>query len=209
MREFCLSSQSIVEPVLTFLSHAIEMRDTRSCGIVLRIFRSIIPEFSKTKPNLNGKEDTQFLASIREFISHNVLMACISSLNEPYFVDLQRDIINCIVSILVYYSEDSTTPRQVLLNIPKIQEAAVDKCLQNIRNPSIQIRQQRALVLDLLNDIKGVSISEQGRINKPPVPGQRKERSKMQQAFMTESAATVKSNGSPVLEFVANLFTNE
>ncbi|POS87754.1 hypothetical protein EPUL_000519 [Erysiphe pulchra] len=209
MREFCLSSHGIAEPVLTFLSHAIEMRDTKSCNYVLRIFRSIIPEYSKTKSGLNGKEDTQFLASIREFICQDVLMACISSLNEPYFVDLQREIINCIASILVYYSEDSTTPRQVLLNIPKIKEVAVDKCLQNIKNPSIQIRHQRALVLDLLNDIKGVSISEQGRISKPPVSSRRKERSKMQQAFMTESAATVKSNGSPVLECVANLFGNE
>ncbi|RKF53840.1 Protein MSN5 [Erysiphe neolycopersici] len=209
MREFCLSSHGIVEPVLTFLSHAIEMRDTRSCGTVLRIFRSIIPEFSKTRPKLDGKEDTQFSASIREYISYNVLMACISSLNEPYFVDLQRDIINCIVSILECYSEDSTTPRQVLLNIPKIEEAAVDKCLQNIKNPSIEIRQQRALVLDLLNDIKGVSINEQGRISKAIAPTRRKERSRMQQAFMTDSAATVKSNGSPALEFVANLFSNE
>ncbi|KHJ32173.1 putative arm repeat-containing protein [Erysiphe necator] len=209
MRMFCLSSPGVVEPILTFLSHAIEMRDTRSCGVALRIFRSIIPEFSQKKDKLNEKENTEILASIREFICHNVLMACISSLNEPYFVDLQRDIVNCIVSILVYYCEESTTPRQVLLKIPKVGEEAVNKCLQNIINPTIQARHQRALVLDLLNDIKGVSISEQGRLSKPPASSCRRERSKMHQAFMSSTTATVKSNGSPILESIANLFNNE
>ncbi|RKF77437.1 Protein MSN5 [Golovinomyces cichoracearum] len=205
MRDFCLSSSIIMEPVLMFLSHAIGMRDTRSCGIVLRVFRSIIPDFSKSKAKLNGDEGTDFRTSIREFISRDVLMACISSLNEPYFVDLQRDLAHCIVSILVWYSEESPTPRQILHSIPKIQEGAVDKCLEYIIHPSMQIRHQRALVLELLSEIKGVSISEQGRIDKL-VPKAQKERSKMQQEFMKDQSGNSKVTGSPVLQYVANLF---
>lgn len=204
MRDFCLSSLSIMEPVLVFLSHAIEMRDTRSCSIVLQIFRSIIPEFSSktsSKVNYNAESST----SIREFISRNVLMACISSLNESYFVDLQRDLAHCIVSILVWYSEESDTPRQVLLSIPKLQDGAVDRCLEYINRPSTHVKQQRAMVLELLSEIKGVSISEQGRINKSAVTA-RKERSKMQQKYVNESSGNTKVTGSPVLDSISSMF---
>ena len=64
------------------------MRDGRCCGVVLRIFRSLIPDFAT--------QDTPLAPSIREFISTDVLKACISSLNEPYFVDLQKDLAQLI-----------------------------------------------------------------------------------------------------------------
>ncbi|PBP26094.1 nuclear import and export protein, partial [Diplocarpon rosae] len=109
MRKFCLTSSTILEPLLMFLTHAIRMRDGRCCGVALRIFRS-----------------------------------------------LQR--------------------------------------------------QQRALVLDLLRDIKGVSISEQGRIPKS-IPSVKVHRSKMQQEFMkAPSGPAVARPSSPSLEGVAGMF---
>src|SRR3984957_2073235 len=159
MRKFCLTSSTILEPLLLFCTHAIRVRDGRCCGVVLRVFRSIIPDFA-------SDQDSPLSSSIREFISPDVLKACISSLNEPYFVDLQKDLAHLIASILTYYSPITGTPRQILLSLPGIQETAVDKCIEYILRPAMQPRQQRALVLDLLRDLKGVSISEQGRITK-------------------------------------------
>lgn len=205
MRDFCLSSTKIIEPVLILLSHAITIHDTRSCGIVLRIFRSIIPEFSRSKPREKVTDDTGFLSSIREFISREILMACIQSLNEPYFVEMQKDLAQCIVSILVWYCQESTTPRQILLSIPNIQELAVDRCLQQINQPSTQPRTQRELVLELFSEIKGVRISEQGRIKFLETP-MTKGRSKLQQDFTREQAGHGTRIGSPILEGLTSMF---
>ncbi|PMD42621.1 ARM repeat-containing protein [Hyaloscypha variabilis F] len=197
MRKFCLTSSTVLEPLLMFLTHAIRMRDGRCCGVVLRVFRSLIPEFA---------DDSPLSASIREFISTDVLKACISSLNESYFVDLHKELAQLIASILTYYSPLTTTPREILLSLPGVDEASVDKCIDYIMRQGMQQRQQRALVLDLLRDIKGVSISEQGRITKT-ASAVRKERSKMQQEFLKELTATAEDRKvSPGLEGVASMF---
>jgi len=200
MRKFCLTSPTILEPLLLFLTHAIRMRDTRCCGVVLRVFRSLIPDFASA-------QDSPFASNIREFISTDVLRACISSLNEPYFVDLQKELAQLISSILIYYSPVTDTPRQILLSLPGIEERAVDKCIEYIMRQGMQQRQQRALVLDLLRDIKGVSISEQGRITKS-VSAVRKERSKMQQEFLKEQPSESRKT-SPNLEGVAGMFDEQ
>lgn len=175
------------------------MRDTRCCGVVLRVLRSIVPEFISDDVN-------PLSPTIREFISTDVLKACISSLNEPYFVDLQREMAHLIASILLYYSHITSTPRRILLSLPGIQEKSVDKCVDYVSRPNVQQRQQRALVLDLLRDIKGVSISEQGRIPKSAAPA-RKERSKMQQEFMKETETSAEARrASPSLDGVAGMF---
>ena len=181
-----------------FMTHAIRMRDGRCCGVVLRIFRSLIPDFAT--------QDTPLAPSIREFISTDVLKSCISSLNEPYFVDLQKDLAQLIASILIYYSNLTPTPRQILVSIPGVEERSVDKCIDYVARQGMQQRQQRALVLDLLRDIKGVSISEQGRITKS-VSTIRKDRSKMQQEFMKEPPpSTEPRQSSPNLVGVAGMF---
>jgi exportin-5 len=103
----------------------------------------------------------------------------------------------------MFYSPVTNTPKQILLSLPGIEERSVDKCIDYIMRQGVHQRQQRALVLDLLRDVKGVSISEQGRITKSPSVV-RKERSKMQQEFMKEQPEPKQT--SPSLEGVAGLF---
>lgn len=84
----------------------------------------------------------------------------------------------------------------------------MDKCIEYVTRAGTQQRQQRALVLDLLKDLKGVSISEQGRISKGPTTS-RRERSKMQQEFLKEQPQSEVPGGrrpSPNLEGVAGMF---
>ena len=200
MRKFCLSSLTILEPLLLFCTHAIRMRDGRCAGVVLRVFRSIVPEFG-------ASHDSPLSSSIREFISSEVLQACILSLHEPYFVDLQKDLAQLIATILINYSSITNTPKQILLSLERITPEAVDKCIEYIMHQGVPPRQQRALVLDLLRDLKGVSVSEQFRISKP-ASAIRKERSKMQQEFMKEQPAMSleKRQPSPSLEGVSGMF---
>lgn len=154
------------------------MRDTRSCGVILRVFRSIVPEFANARD-----PDNQTNAGIREYISEEVLKASISSLHEPYYVDSQKDLAQLIATILVNYTPLTSTPRSVLLSLPGMKEAQVNQSLDFITRLGIQPRQQRAIVLDLLRDLKGQSINEMGRIQAPREVV-RKERSKMQEEFM-------------------------
>jgi exportin-5 len=134
------------------------------------------------------------------------LKACITSLHEPYFVDLQKELAQLIATIMTFYCSLTDTPKQILLSLPGIQEKAVNKCIDYVGRPGMQQRQQRAFVLDLLRDLKGVSISEQGRITKSPGSA-RKERSKMQQEFMkAENAEPLKKQHTPDLEGVAGMF---
>lgn len=173
------------------------MRDTRCCGVVLRIFRSIVPEFGPSNDSASP---------IREFIGSDVLKACITSLHEPYFVDLQKELAQLIATILIYYCPVTDTPRQVLLSLPGIQEEAVDKCIEYVARPGMQSRHQGVFVLDLLRDLKGVSISEQGRITKT-AGSVRKEMSKMQKEFMNfETEGPMKKQPSPDLDGVAGMF---
>ncbi len=236
LRKFCLMNPAIAVPLLVFCSHAIRMHDGRCCGVVLRVFRSIVPEFSPSDLTKTMKdsghtapleefpipEDTA--REIREFISADVLKAAISSLHDPYFVDSQRELGALIAYILVYYAPLTPTPRSILVSLPNIKAEDVDKTIKNVSQPGLHSRQQRALVLELLEDLKGVSISEMGKLTKglggasgASRSSKKSTRSKMVQEFMTPSAGagtggaagagdSTGRNKTPDLEGVAGMF---
>jgi exportin-5 len=227
---------AIAVPLLVFCSHAIRMHDGRCCGVVLRVFRSIVPEFSPSDLSKTMKdsghtapledfpipEDTA--REIREFISTEVMKAAISSLHDPYFVDSQRDLGALIAYILAYYSSLTPTPRDILVSLPNIKSEDVDRTIQHVSQPGMHSRQQRALVLELLEDLKGVSISEMGKLTKSlgARPGssrgnKKSTRSKMAQEFMTPNAGpgtggaagadgSTGRNKTPDLDGVAGMF---
>lgn len=203
IRHFVLSSPGIFEPIMLFCTHALRMRDTRCCSIITRVVRSILPDFAP--PN-----DSPTTVTIREFISTDVLKACITSVHESYFVDMQKDLALLIASIWVLYGGASPTPRSVLLSLPGITEemvAQTESSLQRCVSP----RQQRALILELLEPLRGVSIAEQGKIL-----GSREERRKartaLQERYMTTEMETqhennrVNINDGPDLSGVADMF---
>lgn len=205
----------IVEPLLLFCTHVIRVRDTRCCNIMLRVFRSIVPDFRavdgaqikvEDDNNNNSNVDTSPIPAgtatvIREYISGDVLRACIQSINEPYYVDLQKEIASFIAAILAHYSPLTPTPRNVLVSIPGLQESAVDQVLAKISTiPNSKL--QRNQVLELFSELKGVSISEMGKLSSSignlssrKSSGKRASRSQMAQEFMTAPAASHNTNG--------------
>ncbi|OTA95983.1 hypothetical protein M434DRAFT_393279 [Hypoxylon sp. CO27-5] len=234
LREFCLMHSSIVEPLLLFCTHAIRWRDSRCCGIILRVFRSIIPDFAASEPNHNPSRPKQHIkaalippdtaAAIREYISSDVVKACIASIHEPYFVDLQKDIASLIAAIVVAYSHLTTTTRDILISLPNMTPGEVYDTIEYMQAEELSVRGQRAVILQLLGDLKGVSVSEMGKLSKsigmPATknPAKRPLRSKMAQQFMTAPAPSHNGSraGAPIngqddgaadnLEGVANLF---
>ncbi|KAI0389345.1 ARM repeat-containing protein [Xylariaceae sp. FL0594] len=204
LRNFCLMHSSIAVPLLIFCTHVIRIRDSRCCGIMLRILKTIVPEFGPSVPQLPGLVGAEraggdkrqgprvpdaTAAAIREYISTEIVTACVTSLHEPYFVELQKDLAALVATIVVNYSHISTTARDVLLSLPGMRADDVDKGIEFMR--SSNPRAQRSVMLELLRDLKGVSISEMGKMSKsvglaPSRARSRKTtRSKMAQKFMT------------------------
>lgn len=228
LRMFCLSHREIVEPLLVFCCHGIRMRDTRCCGMILRLFISLVPEFhQRTDHGGVPKKDhdshhhvpLEIASAIREYISNDVLKACITSFHEPYFVEVQKELASLIATILVWYSPSTDTPKNVLLSLPNVSAEDLSRLSPYIAKPHSHTRQQRAIVLEILKDLKGVSVSEMGKLAKSASGGfgsrtKRSGRSKMAQGFMDAPPETrVGQQGGGVrqatpdgLEGVANLF---
>jgi exportin-5 len=202
IRHFVLSSTEIFEPVMLFCTHALRMRDTRCCSIITRVIRSILQDFAPP-------HDSQTVVTIREFISSEVLKACITSVHEPYFVDMQKDLAQLIASIWVLYGASTPTPKALILSLPGMTEQRVASTEAALVR-STSARQQRALVLDLLESLRGVSIAEQGKILGSREE-RRKARSALQERFMSnemdaQQGHKVDINDGPDLSGVADMF---
>jgi len=206
IRHFVLSSPEIFEPVMLFCTHALRMRDTRCCSIITRVIRSILQDFAPSPV----VEDTTTIRTIREFICSDVLKACITSVHESYFVDMQKDFAQLIASIWILYGTCSHTPRNIFLSLPGISEEKIAQT-ENSLHRSTSPRQHRALVLELLESLRGISIAEQGKILGSR-EDRRKARSALQERYMTNEMDTqqqnhrVDINDGPDLGGVADLF---
>ncbi|UKZ76085.1 hypothetical protein TrVFT333_003781 [Trichoderma virens FT-333] len=211
LRKFCLSHQEIIEPLLLFCMHGIRMRDIRCCGMLLRLFISLVPEFagqgskrSQTTSDGNGVPadatpiPSEIATAVREYISSDVMRACITSFHEPYFVDVQKELASLIATVVVYYSTITSTPTDVLMALPNVNPAELERLKAYVAKPGSHTRQQRAIVLEFLKDLKGVSVSEMGKLNKGfdnSSRSKRTTRSKMAQGFMTSAPATSDAAG--------------
>lgn len=187
---------------MLFCTHALRMRDTRCCSIITRVIRSILQDFAP--PN-----DSPTTVTIREFMCSEVLKACITSVHEPYFVDMQKELAQLIASIWVLYGASSPTPRSVILSLPGISEEQVANT-EAILARSTSTRQQRAHILDLLEGVRGVSVAEQGKILNSREE-RRKVKSALQQRYQSsemegQQGTKVDIDDGPDLGGVADLF---
>ncbi|PNP56453.1 hypothetical protein THARTR1_03149 [Trichoderma harzianum] len=207
LRKFCLCHQEIIEPLLLFCMHGIRMRDIRCCGMLLRLFISLVPEFSTSGQGSKRSQITSdgngasadaspipsdIATAVREYICSDVLRSCITSFHEPYFVDVQKELASLIATIVVHYSTITSTPTDLLLALPNVNPAELERLNAYVAKPGSHTRQQRAIVLEFLKDLKGVSVSEMGKLNKgldSSSRSKRPTRSKMAQGFMTSAPA--------------------
>lgn len=172
-----------------FCNSTIRVRDTRSVNTVVRVMRLLLPRFKDKSP-------------IRDYFCNDILKSAITSLHEPYFVDCQKELAALIAGIIHL---DDEIPRSIILSLPGMGDSyRVDRRLAKLKTANrSDERMQRAIVLDLLSSIKGVSIHEQGKIQRAPP----KKRTAFQEQYMSvdQPAAIVRGN-SPELAGVANMF---
>jgi exportin-5 len=198
---------------------------------MLRVFRSIVPDFRTVEDmqvTSDGQKDSSIDNSpipaataslIREYISNDVLTACVQSINEHYYVELQKEIATFIGAIIGAYSKLTQTPRNVLLSIPNLRQEDVDDAISRIVDTQ-NSKVQRNYVLQLLSELKGVSISELGKLgtgagnpsSSRKSHGKKASRSQMAQEFMTPAVPQAANGGysgakaDEGLEDVAGLF---
>ncbi|EHY58529.1 karyopherin [Exophiala dermatitidis] len=188
MRQFVLSNVQILERLLVFVTHALAFRDTRSCYTMLGAVQRIVPEFGHGHGErlLSGDE----AAAAREYISSEMLKTAITCLNDGYFADHQQHYAQLIATIWVSYglpahasgSESTTpagardlppltaTPRNVILSLPGMTEEKVDRAAAQLAREGSVARPKklRAIVLSLLEGVRGVRLSELGKIDLRP-----------------------------------------
>ena len=172
-RTIITSSSSILSSLLPFCTNMLRVHDTRSVGNMTRVLRSLLPEFerrNRVQNNTNGTEKSQAdtkttpeSGPIVEYFSSDVLKSAIMSLHEPYFADLQKDLAALIASVLWHTAGQTATARNVLLSLPGMMGVTVDGALARLKEARAE-RQQRNVVLELLEGLKGVSIHEQGKV---------------------------------------------
>lgn len=191
MCDFILNEPAALEPVLLFCNSCIRVRDTRSVVTIVRVLRTLLPRF---------KEKNQ----IRDYFCDDILKNAITSLHEPYFVDCQKDLASLIAGI-IHLDED--IPRSIILSLPGMgDQYRVDRRLAKLRGANrSDDRMQRSIVLDLLSSVRGVSIHEQGKIERPKP----KKKTPFQEQYMSiDQAPTIIRGTSPGLEGVADMFGN-
>ncbi len=155
MRVFVLSSIDILRPLVLFCTHMIDVPDTRSCSTILRVLRSICSDFCGP---------TELAQAMREYMCNDVLRAAIYSFNNPQFVDVQRDTIMLVVTIYTIFSPVTGTARANLLALPGVTEDKMNE-IHDMLFAHPAARQSRGLMMSLLEGVRAMSISEQGKLN--------------------------------------------
>lgn len=156
---------------------------------IVRVMRTLLLQFKEKSP-------------IRDYFCNDILKSAITSLHEPYFVDCQKELASLIAGI-IHLDED--IPRSIILSLPGMgDQYRVDRRLAKLRNANrSDERMQRSIVLDLLSSIKGVSIHEQGKIQRPKA----KPRTAMMEQYMSvDQQPTIVRGTSPGLAGVADMF---
>ncbi|MCJ1285753.1 hypothetical protein MMC26_005094 [Xylographa opegraphella] len=193
LRSFILATPHALTPLILFCTHALRMHDSRACGLIARLLRSLLPAFA---------DSTADAAPVREFLASDVLKACIESLHDPYFVDVQSDLALLIAGILATYAKQTPTPRLILLSLPGMTVQGVDATLGKLREHG-DSKRRGAVVLKLLEGLRGVSVSEMGKR-----PRATRARGELEKRYVQGSVEGLKGqrDRSPDLGGVADMF---
>jgi exportin-5 len=186
-------SDSMLEQILLFAASAIRVRDSHSVSCVLTVLRDLVPQFRDPGP-------------VHAFIVSDLLKAAITSLHEPYFVDQQRDLAALIVAIVHL---DPAAAADIFGSLPGLsaQPDKVRNAVERVVACGPASKTARAVVLDLLEQIRGVSIHEMGRIGGPirKSKGTQRLLQQLEMQMDQQGQARIERGGSPGLDGVASL----
>ena len=222
-RNFILSNRTVLEPLLMFCTHSIGFKDTKTCSTMVSALQKFVPAFS-SEVHLQGQD----AAAVREFISTEMLKASINSLNDGYFADYHQHLAILIALIWLSFglpahvaatetqaahdrSAWTETSRDVLISIPGLDAAKVDDAGMQLTQLTLAGRQRtmRAIILNLLEGVRGIRVSELGKYDNKQERSGLLEKYKQRDALgMQGSDDDIHRNGEdgPDLGGVADMF---
>ncbi|KAL9080630.1 MAG: hypothetical protein Q9159_007562 [Coniocarpon cinnabarinum] len=208
LSKMAFAEPAVLSSIIMFCTHVLRIPDSRSCTRIINLFCDIIPELGRRGADgavivgQNIPSDTA--AELREFFASEVLKNAISSFHEPYFADLQRDLAWLMAQTIFYCGEFTETPRQILLSLPNMSEQKINEALAAL-GAARKNREKRDVILKLLENLRGVSIHEIGKVT---VPTARKKRKTIQEQFMKvdDDATHIRRGGSPEPGAMSDLF---
>ena len=173
-RAVLVSELPILEPLLVFFSHMLRVQDTRCITLATSTLRDLVPDFvtedrhvlpiTYEGPGPEFAIESETAAQVREFYCTEVLRAAITSLHEPYFVDVQRELCLLIATIIAQFSPKTSTARDTLSQLPGMSSEKLDSAITSIVEAKGD-RDRRGLALQLLENVRGVGIHEMGKLN--------------------------------------------
>lgn len=180
MQAFLLSNQEVLEPLLVFCTAALNFKDTKAAHNMINTVLRIVPAYAD-KHYLEGEA----AVSVREYISQDTMKAAIVALNDGYYADYQQYFAQLVGSIWLSYGLPAhiaptetqpahdrgpltMSPRNVLLSLPGMTEERVDAAAQRLIAEGglyAKSKKVRAIMLGLLEGVRGVRISELGKFD--------------------------------------------
>jgi exportin-5 len=179
MADYVLSNQRLLEPLLVFVTHALTYKDTKAAQVMISAAQRVVPVFA-SEEHLQGDA----AASVREYISTEMLKAAITALNDSHFADIQQYYAQLIAYIWIAYGLPTHvaqtesqpaherpplthTPQNVLLGLPNMDQASVESAAARLmkEGASGKSKKLRAVILHLLEGVRGVRISDLGKID--------------------------------------------
>lgn len=189
MHKMILANTQVFGQVLMFLTSTLRFRDTRSCNMAIQIFGRTLPFFSKP-------------SEIQSYICDAVLKAAITSFNEPYFVDAQKNLASLIAQIISMDATENGVPRSILLSLPGLGGDKVDKVIKRVRS-SKSAQQGGAAILGLLSGLRGQSIHELGKM--PTVEAKNKKVAVVGMEVVVDEGG-IRRGGEETLDGVSDMF---
>lgn len=165
-----------MEAYLLLTSNLLKIHDTRAVQHTVRNIQSILR-------NLMPSPHYQ------RFFANTILEAALRSYNDSYFAETQSELIDLISQI--YTSDPSGQARSLFIRLPGVKESSLAAYELNLTEHK-SVRSRRQFTKELLAEIKGLAMSEQGR--KPVDLGPDTSARSMMQKIAAEAASKAKKD---------------
>jgi len=143
---YIFNSKKIIIPLLQSLAEIIMFKDSKSSSKSVNILTRILPELVK-------------IPELYEILGNNILKTVLMAYNDTYHQEMHIELIALITDIYFLLRPKCDIPLNTLLQLNSMTSSKIQEMENELFNCTTVKNQQNA-VRKLLNDIKGVSISQ-------------------------------------------------
>jgi hypothetical protein len=143
---FIFNSQGIIIPLLQSLSEIIMFKDSKSSVKSVNVLTRILPELIK-------------IPELYQILGCDILKIALMAYNDTYHQEMHVDLITLITDIYLLLRPKCDVPFNTLMQLNDMTPEKIQEMENELFN-STTVKNQQYAIRKLLNDIKGVSISQ-------------------------------------------------